>query len=168
MFNNFILTMQNFYQEKVITYINTLYQYPIKLITLMIDIAIVTFLIVQVIKIARNTKALQLVKGLVLLVIAIPVCDILNLNILHYILTSFTTYGVIILIIIFQPELRRALEEIGSRGKFTRYLGIDKDIETKIKENIYKVVIATTELASTKTGALIVFERDIKLRRNYK
>ena len=73
------------------------------------------------------------------------------------------TYGVILLIVIFQPELRRALEQLGS-NKINRFFGIDKDIETKTKENIYKIVIAATELSKTKTGALIVLERDIKLK----
>ena len=70
-------------------------------------------------------------------------------------------YGVIALIVIFAPELRRMLEQLGT-NKLTRYFGIDKDLETKTKEDVYKVVIATTELAKTKTGGLIVIERDIK------
>lgn len=73
------------------------------------------------------------------------------------------TYGVILLIVMFQPELRRALEQLGT-SKITKFFGIDKDIETKTKENIYKIVIATTELSKNKTGALIVIERDIKLK----
>lgn len=72
-------------------------------------------------------------------------------------------WGVILLIIIFQPEIRRALEQLGT-NKFTRLFGMDKDIATKTKEDIYKVVIATTELAKNKTGALIVIERDIKIK----
>ena len=66
------------------------------------------------------------------------------------------------MIVIFQPELRRALEQLGT-NKFTKFFGIDKDIITKTKEDIYKIVIASEELAKTKTGALIVIERDIKI-----
>ena len=73
------------------------------------------------------------------------------------------TYGVILLIVIFQPELRRALEQLGS-NKINKFFGIDKDIATKTKENIYKIVNAATEMSKTKTGALIVLERDIKLK----
>jgi diadenylate cyclase len=72
------------------------------------------------------------------------------------------TYGVIVMIVIFQPELRRALEQLGT-NKFTKFFGIDTDIITKTKENIYKIVIAAEELSKTKTGALIVIERDIKI-----
>ena len=71
-------------------------------------------------------------------------------------------YGVIALIVIFAPELRRMLEQLGT-NKLTRYFGIDKDLETKTKEDVYKVVIAATELAKTKTGGLIVIERDINI-----
>ena len=64
---------------------------------------------------------------------------------------------------IFQPELRRGLEQLGT-NKLTKFFGIDKDLATKTKEDIYKVVIAATELAKAKTGALIVIERDIKIQ----
>lgn len=70
--------------------------------------------------------------------------------------------GVVALIVIFQPEIRRALEQIGT-NKFANFFGMDKDIATRTKEDIYKIVIAVEELAKTKTGALIVIERDIKI-----
>ena len=65
--------------------------------------------------------------------------------------------------VIFQPELRRMLEQLGT-NKFTKFLGLDSDLAVKTKEDIYKVVIATEELAKTKTGALIVLERDINIQ----
>ena len=72
-------------------------------------------------------------------------------------------WGVIALIVIFQPELRRALEQLGT-NKFAKFFGIDKDIAAKTKEDIYKIVIATEELSKSKTGALIVIERDINIQ----
>lgn len=72
-------------------------------------------------------------------------------------------WGVIAIVVIFQPELRRGLEQLGT-NKFTKFFGIENDLATKTKEDIYKVVIAATELSKTKTGALIVFERDIKIQ----
>src|SRR5699024_4666079 len=89
--------------------------------------------------------------------------NLLELRLLYFILTSFMTYGVIALLIIFQPELRRALEQLGS-STFTKMFGIDKSLRDKTKEDIYKVVIAVEEMAKSKTGALIVFERDIKIQ----
>ena len=73
-------------------------------------------------------------------------------------------WGVILIIIIFQPEIRRALEQLGGTNKFSRFFGFDKDIITKTKEDIYKVVIAVYELAQKRTGALIVIERDIQIK----
>ena len=71
--------------------------------------------------------------------------------------------GVIAIIVIFQPELRRGLEQLGT-NKLTRFFGLDKDVVTKTKEDIYKIVIAASELSKAKTGALIVIERDIKIQ----
>ena len=68
-----------------------------------------------------------------------------------------------LLIVIFQPELRRALEQLGT-NRLNKYFGFDKDIGAKTKENMYKIAIAATELSKTRTGALIVIERDIKIK----
>lgn len=151
-------SMQNIFE-----YLKTLPQEPLKIVTLILDLAIVIFLVVKLVQLIKGTRALQLLKGILFLIIITIASGILELNILNYILTSFMTYGVILLIVIFQPELRRALEQLGS-NKINRFFGIDKDIETKTKENIYKIVIAATEMSKTKTGALIVLERDIKLK----
>ncbi len=144
-------------------YLNELRTQPWQIITLIIDIILVGFLIYGFIKITKNSRALQLLKGIVLLVIITVLSNVFRLRILNFILTSFMTYGVIALLLIFQPELRRALEQIGS-STFTKMFGIDKSLRDKTKEDIYKVVIAVQEMAKTKTGALIVFERDIKLQ----
>ncbi len=162
MINNFWVKL-NEYQNRVVGYLDTLYQNPIKLIMLILDISIVLFLAYKLLKLAKDTRAWQLLKGIILLIIVTWISSILGLNILNYILTSFMTYGVLILIVIFQPELRRALEQLGT-SKLTRFFGIDKDLETKTKENIYKIVIAALELSKNKIGALIVLERDIKIK----
>ena len=82
---------------------------------LIIDIAIVLFIIIKLIQIIRETRAWQLIKGIALLVVVTILSRIFELRILNYILTSFMTYGVILLIIIFQPELRRALEQLRNK-----------------------------------------------------
>ena len=159
-FNNII---KIFYEQKVLTYIQSLQEYPIKLVSLVVDLAIVIFLGYQLLKIVKDSRAWQLVKGIALLIVATALSSLLNLNILNYILSAVMNWGVILIIIIFQPEIRRALEQLGT-NKFTKFFGIDKDIVTKTKEDIYKIVIAATELAKTKTGALIVIERDIQIK----
>jgi len=162
MFDNLKISLEAFYQENIIAYINELYLYPVKLIALVLDLVIVIFLAYQFIKTTRNTRVWQLVKGIVFLVIITIISSILNLRVLNFILTSLMTYGVIVIIVIFQPELRRGLEQLGT-NKITKYFGMEKDIATKTKEAIYKVIVAVMELAKQKTGCLIVFERDIKL-----
>ena len=163
MFNNLLANINTYYQEHIVSYLNELYQYPIKLVPHIIDIAIVVFLIYKFFKISRNSRAMQLVKGIFLYIILTALSSIFQLTIINYFLRQFLTYGVIALIVIFQPELRRALEQLGS-NKLTRFIGIEKDKYVQTKEDIYKIVIAATELAKTRTGALIVLEKDIKIK----
>nr|MBP3680439.1 diadenylate cyclase CdaA [Clostridia bacterium] len=155
--------INTYFQKNIVEYVQELYQYPIKLIPLILDLAIVIFLIYKFIKSSKKTRVWQLLKGIALYIIITALSSILHLQILKFILTSFLSYGVIALIVIFQPELRRALEQLGT-NKLTKFFGIEKDLETKKKEDIYKILIAVNELAKTKTGALIVIERDIKLQ----
>ena len=164
MMNNLGTILQNFYEQNILSYINLWQEYPIKLVSLILDITIVIFLAYQLLKIVKDSRAWQLVKGIALLIVATAISKILNLYILNFLLSTVMDWGVILIIIIFQPEIRRALEQLGGTNRFTRFFGFDKDIITKTKEDIYKVVIAVYELAKNKTGALIVLERDIQIK----
>ncbi len=150
-------------KENILAHIQIYQQNPLKVITLIVDILIVVFLAYHILKIFKESRALQLIKGIAFLIVATWLSDLLNLHILNYILSAVMNWGVILLIIIFQPEIRRALEQLGT-NKYTQLFGMDKDIATKTKEDIYKVAIAATELAKSKTGALIVIERDIQIK----
>ena len=154
----------NFYEQNILAYIKLWQEYPIKLVSIILDIAIVIFLAYELLRIVKDSRAWQLVKGIVFLIIATTLSKLLNLYILNYLLSTIMDWGVILVIIIFQPEIRRALEQLGGTNRFTRFFGFDKDIITKTKEDIYKVVIAVYELAKHKTGALIVMERDIEIK----
>ena len=160
---NLGMNWENFYKENIVAYIKSLQTNPFELVTLILDLAIVIFLIYCFFKIVKGSRAWQLIKGIALLIITTWVSGLLNLKILNWILTGIMNLGVIAIIVIFQPELRRGLEQLGT-NKLTRFFGIDKDLSTKTKEDIYKVVIAATELSKAKTGALIVLERDIKIQ----
>lgn len=162
--NNIGDMINTFYDQNILSYIRLWQEYPIKLITLILDITIVIFLAYKLLQIVKDSRAWQLVKGIAFLVIATSISGLFNLNVLNYILSTVMDWGVILIIIIFQPEIRRALEQLGGTNKFTRFFGLDKDIITKTKEDIYKVVIAVYELAKNKTGALIVIERDIQIK----
>jgi len=162
--NNIGNMLSNFYDQNILSYIRLWQEYPIKLVTLIVDIVIVIFLAYELLRIVKDSRAWQLIKGIAVLIIATAVSQLLNLNILNYLLSTIMDWGVILIIIICQPEIRRALEQLGGTNKFTRFFGLDKDIITKTKEDIYKVVIAVYELAKSKTGALIVMERDIQIK----
>lgn len=160
---NLGINWENFYKDNIMSYIKSLQENPIELIALIIDLSIVIFLIYCFFKVVKGSRAWQLMKGIALLIIATLASGIFKLKILNWILTGIMNLGVIAIIVIFQPELRRGLEQLGT-NKLTRFFGIDKDVSTKTKEDIYKVVIAATELSKAKTGALIVLERDIKIQ----
>ena len=161
--NNISTNWLKFYNENILTFFQTLKDNPFNLITTILDLAIVIFLLYAMLKMVKGSRAWQLIKGIAFLIIATWISGLLNLNILNSILTGIMNWGVIALVVIFQPELRRGLEQLGT-NKFTRFFGIESDLATKTKEDIYKVVIAAMELSKTKTGALIVFERDINIQ----
>ena len=161
MFENLTLSFSGIWNS-FISYMTELLQNPFKLLTLILDLAIVAYILYKFIIYAKKSRMWQLLKGILFILIITAISEALQLKILNFILTAFMPYGVIALIVIFAPELRRMLEQLGT-NKLTRYFGIDKDLETKTKEDVYKVVIAATELAKTKTGGLIVIERDINI-----
>ena len=148
--------------ENVVNYFLSLQENPLKLIPVILDIAIVIYVIVKIIKFAKDSRGMQLIKGILFFIIITWLSGILNLRIVHSVLTSILPSGVVALIVIFQPEIRRALEQLGT-NKLTNFFGMEKSIETKTREDIYKIVIAVCEMAKTKKGALIVIQRDISL-----
>ena len=154
--------LKSFYETQILTKLSSLGVFGI--ISFVLDITIVLFLIYKAFGLLKGTRAWQLLKGIVVLVIVTYLSSYFKLTILNYILTSVMSYGVIMLIIVFQPELRRALEQLGTTNKLSRILGMDKDLNAKKKENVYEIAIAAVELAKNKKGALIVIERDIKIQ----
>ena len=162
--NNIWTMFKNFYENNILSQIQLWQEYPIKLITVILDLIIVIFLAYELIKIVKDSRAWQLAKGIIFLIVATALSKILNFTILNYILSAVMDWGVILIFIVFQPEIRRTLEQLGGKNRFTRFFGFDKDIITRTKEDIYKIVIAVYELAKNKTGALIVIERDIEIK----
>ena len=156
---NFNNIMQN-----ITEYFTDIYYNPFKSIIFILDLVIVCYIIYKFVESARHSRVWQLLKGIVLIILITILSNVLQFKILNYILTVFMPYGVIAMIVIFQPELRRMLEQLGT-NKFTKYfgVGIEKDLATKTKEDIYKIVIAAKELSNEKVGGLIVIEREIQI-----
>ncbi|MEF9922466.1 MAG: diadenylate cyclase CdaA [Anaerovoracaceae bacterium] len=130
-------------------------------ITDVLDILIVSFVIYKLIGFIRETRAQQLVKGLLVLVIAFFVSDLVNLYTIHWILKETMTLGVIALVVVFQPELRRALEYVG-RSKIVKapFGQFDKEKAKLITDEFVKAV---DSFSASKTGALIILEGEIAL-----
>lgn len=160
----FLLNIDDKLWDSFTGYVTDISENPFKLIILILDLLIVGYIGYKFVKSARNSRVWQLLKGIVLIILVTVLSRIFEFRILNWFLTIFMTYGVIALIVIFQPELRRMLEQLGT-NKFTKFFGIglEKDLETRTKEDIYKIVIAAKELANSRTGGLIVIERDIQL-----
>lgn len=133
-----------------------------------LDILIVSFIIYSLIKIMRETRAEQLVKGILILLVAYAVSGLFSLKMLNSLFTSFFQFSVLAVLIVFQPELRSALEHIGRSkiGKYWTGLTASTAEESHIKQMrkcINSVVEIANQFQKSKTGALIVFERQTKL-----
>jgi diadenylate cyclase len=124
-----------------------------------VDILLVTYVIYKLIMVIRGTKAVQLLKGITVIVVVWFLSSLLQLKTLNFIMTQAITYGVLAIIIIFQPELRRALEQLGRGRFFSRELQ-EEEIR---KQAIEAIVKATTYMAKRRIGALISIERETGL-----
>ncbi len=110
--NSGMLTFETFFNDNVLGYFKSLQESPLKMVMFIIDIAIVLLLLFYAIKMVRGSRAWQLIKGIALLVLITIVSGWLNLKILNSILSGIMNWGVIAILIIFQPELRRGLEQL--------------------------------------------------------
>ncbi len=122
-----------------------------------IDILIVAYVLYRFLVLIKETRAAQVLKGLAVLLIATKVTEWLKLNTINWLLSNAMTVGVIALLIVFQPELRRALEHIG-RGRFFNSAIFMPD-EKKFTKVINEITQTVQNLARNKIGALIVIER---------
>lgn len=131
-----------------------------------VEMLIIAFAIYQVIMWVKNTRAWMLVKGLVFLLVFSLVAMVLQMDVILWIFKNAISVGIIAIIIVFQPELRSALEQLGRKNVITNLFVFDDDNEDVkySKETINALCKACTEMSRTKTGALIVLENDIMLK----
>ena len=126
-----------------------------------IDILIMAFLIYKLIELIRRTKSNKVAKGIIIVLLVLWTSDWLDLTVIHFLLSKAVEVGLLALIILFQPEIRRTLEKVGS-GSIINLLRGDIHVQT-VDTAITQTVIACKAMSATKTGALIVFERVNKL-----
>lgn len=121
-----------------------------------LDIIVVSYIFYKGYMLIKETRAEQLLKGIVLIVLLIPISAALHLTMLNWILNKTITIGVIAAIIIFQPEIRRALEHLGRSAFTDKHILEDEETMEKV---ITEITNAVSRLAQTRTGALIVIEQ---------
>lgn len=148
--------------DKIITWIRLPKMTPMDFV----EIAIIAVLIYYVIKWIKSTRAWVLVKGLVVLLVFWVIASVLNFDVILWLFMKTIGVGITALIILFQPELRKVLEQLGQR-KIVPQLSMfadDRDKDERFSDKtIEELVTATYEMAKVKTGALIVIEQDVVL-----
>lgn len=158
LFNNFNLS--DFFNN----IINSVgFDNPLNVIRAIVDIGIVAYAIYWIILLVKETRAWQLIKGILFILICAYISGKLGLKTVEYILTNTIQLTAIAVVVLFQPELRRGLEQIG-RSQFKDFFNFDESgaqiITTAMIEEIVK---AATELSKESVGALIVIERSTKI-----
>ena len=126
-----------------------------------LDVVIVAFLLYQLLKLIRGTQAVQLLLGLAVIFVVGWLAQLLNLRLLEFIFTNGTQAIVIAAVILFQPELRRALDQVGRLGAVRSLLG--RHPEASVAHTVDEVLRAALSLSEKREGALIVFERETGL-----
>ena len=128
-----------------------------------LDVIIIAFLVYKLLDLVRSTRAENILKGVVIFLLALWLSEIFHLNGIAYILGNMVQVGILALIILFQPEIRQILEKLGSRNIRLLQTFTPVQRQTELEKAIDQTVIACSEMAKTKTGVLIVFERHILL-----
>ena len=124
-----------------------------------VDILIVAFLIFKLIQLIRKTNTYNVAKGLLIFLVVLWLAELLRLTMISFILRKATELGVVVLVILFQPELRHVLEKIGSR-----LTSRSNNADPEMNSAITQTVMACADMAESRTGALIIFERYVSLQ----
>lgn len=143
--------------ENVLRYIGT-----IKL-TDWLDIALMAYLLYRALKLVGRSRSANLGRGVLIFLAALALSDVLELNSINFILRNIVTWGVLALIVLFQPELRHLLEQVGSSKLSTLNPFARAQQKSVIETAITQTVDACAEMSESRTGVLIVFERGYKL-----
>ena len=128
-----------------------------------LDVIIIAFLVYKLLDLVRSTRAENILKGVVIFLLALWLSEIFHLNGIAYILGNMVQVGILALIILFQPEIRQILEKLGSRNIRLLRAFTPAQQQTELEKAIDQTVIPCSEMSKTKTGVLIVFERHILL-----
>ena len=146
--------------EKILSVLENIKGYlPLIRLADLLDVAIVAYLVYKLLSLVKSTRAANILKGVAIFLAALWLSSKLNLRVVNYILSHMVEWGVLALIIVFQPELRKALEQLGRQNLISSVFSFDssKDTEARFSDRtVNELVKAVFEMAKVKTGALIV------------
>lgn len=132
-----------------------------------VEILLIAFVIYHLVCWFQKTRAWTLLKGILVIIFFMALSSVLQFNTILWILQQTLSIGIIAIIVLFQPEFRRALEQLGRKGIVSSMIGMveqqDTTLERITNETISEVAQAAFEMSKTKTGALIVFEQKVAL-----
>ena len=146
-----------------------LYRFSISTIGIsdIVEIIIISAIVYQMIKWLQLTRAWTLFKGIIVLLLFALVAVIFQFNTISWLLSNSLSVGIMAAVVIFQPELRRALEELGRKNLFRNFIFSSEEYEGKeasmTEKTITEIVKASFEMGKVKTGALIVIEQKVAL-----
>lgn len=149
--------------DSALLYLKSFFQ--VLKLTDIIDIFLIALIVYQLLKILKETRAMQLVKGIFILFLILQISSWAHLTTLNYLLRNAMQVGMFAIVVIFQPELRNLLEKMG-RSNVGRLIDVATGKNTTSDDDDYaisEIVAAASNMSSTKTGALIVIERETKL-----
>ena len=129
----------------------------------LLDIAIIAYLVYKLLRLVKSKRAENILKGVAVFLLALWISQALQLNAINYVLRHIVEWGVLALIIVFQPEIRQLLENLGSRNIRLLHLFVQEEATTELQRAIDQTVLACTEMSRSRTGMLIVFERKLLL-----
>ena len=132
-------------------------------VTDLLDVALMAFLLYKLLTLVKTTSGANLLKGVLIFLGVLFLSSILHLNGISFILSRMLEWGVLALIILFQPEIRRVLEQVGSQRFQFLNLFSRQDTVSELERTIAQTVLACTEMSRSRTGALIVFEQKMQL-----
>ena len=149
-------------------YENNLYWMSMPSITLtdILEIAIIAFFVYQILLWIKNSKAWFLLKGIIVILVFVMIAILLEMNTILWIFKSMLSIGITAVVIVFQPELRRALEQLGRKKFISPLFAFDNSRSGEERfsdKTVNEIVKASYDMGKVKTGALIVIEKELSL-----
>lgn len=127
-----------------------------------LDIVITAFVVYKIMGFISRTKSARIAQGIIFVILLLWISDRLQLHVVNFVLSRTIDIGILAIVVLFQPEIRRLLEQFGKSG-FTKVLFVREESGKAMETAIMQTVVACNQMAKDKVGALIVFEREISL-----